>query len=63
MICKDKSKPYIPYIPPIPERIYGQENYKQCLTNRMKGEWQFLFRGIRNISPHRIQKTRITISA
>ena len=53
MICKDKSKPYIPYIPPIPERIYGQENYKQCLTNRKKGEWQFLFRGIRNIpSPY-----------
>lgn len=47
------SKPYIPYLPKMPDKIYGRENYVQNLTNRQENEWQFLFREIKDIpSPY-----------
>lgn len=49
MTYEEKSKPYIPYIPKIPYQIHGEENYVKCITNRIKGEWQFLFREIKDI--------------
>lgn len=53
MTYEEKSKPYIPYIPKIPYQIHGEENYVKCITNRIKGEWQFLFREIKDIpSPY-----------
>ena len=49
----ESSRPYIPYIPKIPYQIHGEENYVKCITNRIKGEWQFLFREIKDIpSPY-----------
>ena len=38
----ESSRPYIPCIPKIPFQIHGEENYVKCITNRIKGEWQFL---------------------
>lgn len=47
------SKPYIPYLPQIPDKIYGEPNSVQKLTNRAESEWQFLFREIKDIpSPY-----------
>ena len=49
----ESSRPYIPCIPKIPFQIHGEENYVKCITNRIKGEWQFLFREIKDIpSPY-----------
>lgn len=46
-------KPYIPYLPQIPDKIYGEPNSVQKLTNRTESEWQFLFREIKDIpSPY-----------
>lgn len=53
MTYEKNSKPYIPYIPKIPFQIHDEENYAKCITNRIKGEWQFLFREIKDIpSPY-----------
>ena len=44
---------YIPYIPKMPDKIGEHENLKQCITNRVRGEWKFLFREIKDIpSPY-----------
>ena len=44
---------YIPYIPKMPDQIGEHENLKQCITNRVRGEWKFLFREIKDIpSPY-----------
>lgn len=46
-------KPYAPYLPKIPDKIYGQANCARKLTNRTENEWRFLFREIEDIpSPY-----------
>lgn len=44
---------YIPYLPPIPNKICGKRNFVKNLTDRAENEWQFLFREINDIpSPY-----------
>lgn len=45
----ENTKKYIPYLPQIPDKIYNQKNFEQCLTTRTDNEWRFLFREIENI--------------